>query len=538
MERITFFFGHAAKYASLTSGISCISAFVIFLLLSLFSRKTSPIRKQALYNYCSIYLLLIGIYQIFLYLTLQEQTDANQALLYLRLSHFFGLPTVPIFLNVVLILTVGGFRELMLSDKLKIKWKKITQWLWKPIWVITAIYCLIHLIDIVFTSDIYLMARNKPIENSFIPLIAPISNKYTLFNFNPVKWLWYLTFVLTSAMTIGYLFRSIWFDKHEGPGGSQKTFRMKLEFLIAGIKDKSPTVKWIKTFSFFLILHMICTTLQGVVGYHWTNSFPIVVYSASFLTFAFAFILIGETVEARENIIAAYTSSYGSRMVSVVAHEMGTPLFIIRGFITRLQNDFQKRIKKSPSGISDQELRKYILDLKKVQGALKRLGETTDALKVKAGIFRTQLRHVAINDLIEEASVAENFNSNGKEFKLVVSKDPTLEGAIVDPEQMRLILRNLIENAVDALPKKDGVIQVSSKLRKGQVFIYVEDNGTGIPQKYLGRVQEPFFSTKLKGTGLGLPIVLGFLKEIRGTLKIDSVDGVGTKFEIAFPCKA
>ena len=468
---------------------------------------------------------------------MQEQTDTNQAILYLRLAHLFGLPTIPIFLNVVLILTVGGFRELMLSNKIRMKWKKITRLLWKPIWVITSIYSLVHLIDIVFGSDIYLTAQTGPIETSFIPLIAPISNKYTLFGFNLIKWLWYLTFITTFGMATGYLFRSIWFDKSESSEGSQKTFKMKLEFLVAGLKDKNPTVKWIKTVSFFLVFHMICTSLQGIIGYQWINSFPIVVYSASFLTFAFAFILIGEIVEARENVIAAYTSSYGSRMVSVVAHEMGTPLFIIRGFISRLQNDFQKRIKKLPSEITHQELKKYILDLKNVQEALKRLGETTDALKAKAGIFRTKLRSVAINDLIEETSAVENFNSNSKKFKLSVSTDPMIDNIIVDPEQMRLIMRNLIENAVDALPEKDGLIQVSTKLRGGRVFVYVEDNGTGIPKKYLDRIREPFFSTKLKGTGLGLPIVLGFLKEIKATLKVDSVDGSGAKFEIALPYK-
>jgi len=440
-----------------------------------------------------------------------EQSDPERALFYHRMAYFFGLPTIPIFLHVVLILTMGGYRETIASNKLSASFRRILRTLWKWIWIFTAMVWLINLVDIITGLNILLAPRLNPIPNSFIPLMAVKNNELTFLGANPVWRVWQVTFTFIVGLALIFLIRAIWFDKAE------RNF------------------KWIKSFSFLSFLHMLFTAIQGLIGYQWQHSFPIPVYSATFLMFAFAFVLIGEIIEARENVIVAYTSSYGSRMVGVVAHELATPLFIIRGYLSKLKEEFGKRRHKKSLSFTSHELDRYFSYLDKTEKALNRLTKSVDDLKAKAGIFRTKLQPVNINELMRELGQPNEYKHKEKEFKFDVETDDAIQDILIDPEQMRLILRNLIDNAIDALPQKNGTIKLMTSLKGEQVYITVFDNGQGIPQKFLDKISEPFFTTKFKGTGLGLAIVKSFLNEIKGGLTLDSVEGKGTKVDIVIP---
>ncbi|NIR50120.1 hypothetical protein GWO43_16575 [candidate division KSB1 bacterium] len=539
MENVTFLFGSAAKLASLISGITCISSFVIFFVLSLFARKTFPVRKQELYNYCSVYLLLVGSYQVFLYLIMNQTTDAAQALLYHRLAYLFGLPTIPIFLYVILLLTMGGFKPIPNSNgSVNSAWKRLAHRLWIPLWILTAVVWSINLIDILTGSDILLQARSQPIPNSFIPLMGTISTRFTVLNTNPIWLLWRVTFAIIFALALIYLFRTIFAGKANTPefDARKKILSSRsLDKFIRGIKTHFPTVKWLNFFLFLAIIHIVCTAVQGLIGYEWRYSFPIPVYSASILAFAFAFVLIGEIVEARENVLVAYMSSSATKLVSIVALEMGESLLLIDVIINRLANSLKKQMDETYSLITTEEMEKYLLDLAKVQGKLDKLIKTAEDLIAKTGIFSARPKPFKFNDLIEEIAELETYDGKNKQFKFSVVTDPKIDNLVIDREQMRLVLRKLVENAIDALPQNDGLIEITTKLKGNRVLIGIQDNGAGIPKEYLHKIQEPFFTTSLNGNGLGLSMVQGFLDEMSGKLKIDSEVGEGTKLEITLP---
>jgi signal transduction histidine kinase len=119
--------------------------------------------------------------------------------------------------------------------------------------------------------------------------------------------------------------------------------------------------------------------------------------------------------------------------------------------------------------------------------------------------------------------------------------------AYVDAAQLELAIMNLVINARDAMPT-GGTITIrldnrstadsSEDLRSGDyVVVAVRDTGTGIAPEHLGKVVEPFYTTKEvgKGTGLGLSTAYGFAKQSGGTLRIDSALGSGTDIEILLP---
>ena len=114
---------------------------------------------------------------------------------------------------------------------------------------------------------------------------------------------------------------------------------------------------------------------------------------------------------------------------------------------------------------------------------------------------------------------------------------------------------NLVANASEALDNRPGTIDISAgamdrhqlpaaplwphgPLPPGPyVYISVSDTGPGIPADHLGKIFEPFFSTKFTGRGLGLPAVLGIVRGHKGAIQIDSAPGKGTTFRVLFPAK-
>ncbi|MFN2128609.1 MAG: sensor histidine kinase, partial [Anaerolineales bacterium] len=103
-----------------------------------------------------------------------------------------------------------------------------------------------------------------------------------------------------------------------------------------------------------------------------------------------------------------------------------------------------------------------------------------------------------------------------------------------DWDRIRRVLINLIENAIQADPK-DNPVQVRTSLLGNRITLMVEDKGAGIPPAELGKIFEPYFSTKSGGTGLGLAITRLIVEEHNGRISVNSTVGEGTRFRIEFP---
>jgi signal transduction histidine kinase len=93
----------------------------------------------------------------------------------------------------------------------------------------------------------------------------------------------------------------------------------------------------------------------------------------------------------------------------------------------------------------------------------------------------------------------------------------------------------LITNARDAMPPEGGEIHVSAKKENNLCKIFVKDNACGMSEETLSHLFEPLFTTKLKGIGLGLPIVKEIIDAHQGKIIVTSKKNVGTTFEIELP---
>src|SRR5437667_283355 len=105
-----------------------------------------------------------------------------------------------------------------------------------------------------------------------------------------------------------------------------------------------------------------------------------------------------------------------------------------------------------------------------------------------------------------------------------------------DPAMLRQVLHNLFQNAIDALAGVENPrILVATSLGTGGVLLTVRDNGTGIAEGVMGRIFEPYVTTKPKGTGLGLAIVKKIVDEHHGSVAIENRPSRGASVSVLLP---
>lgn len=127
--------------------------------------------------------------------------------------------------------------------------------------------------------------------------------------------------------------------------------------------------------------------------------------------------------------------------------------------------------------------------------------------------------------ILKEKNIDWNFN---------ITKDELF--VEIDYNRIIQVLINLMKNSVESIDK-DGLISVYTKINKTNIKIYIEDNGIGMDTEELNKISEPFYSTKQKGTGLGVYLSKQIIESHGGSIKYISKKYLGTKAIITLPYK-
>ena len=206
------------------------------------------------------------------------------------------------------------------------------------------------------------------------------------------------------------------------------------------------------------------------------------------------------------------------RLASSVAHELRNPLAAIKNisyFLSKLGAFSDSKSKQMVGMLSAEVLRanKIITDLLDYSRTKK-----LNKLNIDTVSF--------INKVIPAVPVSDNIK---------ITTDIEKFDVILDPDKITQVLINLITNARDAMPPEGGEIHVSAKKENNLCKIFVKDNACGMSEETLSHLFEPLFTTKLKGIGLGLPIVKEIIDAHQGKIIVTSKKNVGTTFEIELP---
>jgi two-component system nitrogen regulation sensor histidine kinase NtrY len=226
-------------------------------------------------------------------------------------------------------------------------------------------------------------------------------------------------------------------------------------------------------------------------------------------------------------LITAQKISAWKEMAQRVAHEIKNPLTPIQLSAERII----KRIKKDKNQ-SDNALEEGANTIVQEVRTIKSL---IDEFSNFARMPKIQRQPTDFHKIIQQAITP--FRGIFTEIKFITSLDEDVPSPVkVDPEQMRRLFINLIDNAIDAMNKQGEIkIQTSFNINRREIKIEVSDTGPGILEEDKAKLFLPDFSTKKKGTGLGLAIVSQIISEHNGTIHIEDNRPLGAKFIIQVP---
>jgi len=143
-----------------------------------------------------------------------------------------------------------------------------------------------------------------------------------------------------------------------------------------------------------------------------------------------------------------------------------------------------------------------------------------------------------VNDVVEKtvsfirAVSTQSLKNGSVEIEQSLAVD--IPEIMVDPMQLQQAVMNIVLNAYDAMPD-GGTLGIGTSIYDSSVLITISDSGTGMDDKKLEKLFKPFFTTKAKGTGLGMSITKGIVERHGGHIQVESKVGKGTTFTIALP---
>ncbi|MBW2606621.1 MAG: PAS domain S-box protein [Deltaproteobacteria bacterium] len=247
---------------------------------------------------------------------------------------------------------------------------------------------------------------------------------------------------------------------------------------------------------------------------------------------------ISESIEKEAQLIQASKMTTLGTMAAGMAHEINQPLNVIQ-----VCADFFLKMIKKGMPVKDEDLKSMASDISSnVQRASEIIKHMRDFAR-QSEVVKTK---VNINDPIKDVFKVLGHQLKVHQIELELDLDPELPCIMADHNRLEQVFINLVTNAVDAMDKKGDelgdmdwkrLLKIKSFSENGQAVVTVTDTGTGIPKEIIDKIFEPFFTTKEvgKGTGLGVSISYGIVKDYNGAIEIKSEVGKGTTFELRFP---
>jgi signal transduction histidine kinase len=226
---------------------------------------------------------------------------------------------------------------------------------------------------------------------------------------------------------------------------------------------------------------------------------------------------------ARRELAQSQRLALAGQMAASVAHQVGTPLNVISGYVQLLRARHEEG---SPDG---ERLRTVQEQIARVTGIVQSLLDQTRRPL-------PELRPLAPAAIVDSLAELVRPSLVGRGVTLDLEVEPALPVVDVDPPLLEQALLNLVTNAIDAMPE-GGTLTVAARRDGDGVALLVTDSGAGIPAEDLARVFDPLFTTKPlgKGTGLGLPILREMVEAQRGSVRLSSRPGHGTTAEVHLP---
>jgi nitrogen fixation/metabolism regulation signal transduction histidine kinase len=231
---------------------------------------------------------------------------------------------------------------------------------------------------------------------------------------------------------------------------------------------------------------------------------------------------VTDELRTKQRLIQSERLAAIGRMAAHVTHEVRNPLSSIGLNVELLEEEL------AAHSVESKAL------LRAIQGEIDRLTAVTEEYLRLARLPAPRLEAESLGDLVREVGrfVAREMESSNVRLRVEVEDELPL--ALADEPQIRQALLNLLRNAREAMPN-GGEVRMEARATDGGVAILVVDQGTGIPEAERAHIFDLFYSTKERGTGLGLALTQQIVAAHGGRVSCEDAEGGGTAFTLWFP---
>jgi len=218
--------------------------------------------------------------------------------------------------------------------------------------------------------------------------------------------------------------------------------------------------------------------------------------------------------------------------ISLVSHELKTPLTAIRGYADLLKDELASKI--------DSQQKEYLKNIEISTERLKDLVEDIlEVSRIEQGRLKLEISQVNPNEIVSKVINFLTPQAQKKNLKIKVENELKADSKIeIDPKRLEQILINLVGNAIKYTPQ--GEVRAKIFEEEDKVFISIEDTGLGMSAKEQKNLFQKFYrvrnkeTSKISGTGLGLWITKSLTEKMGGEIEVESMRGVGSKFILSF----
>jgi two-component system, sporulation sensor kinase E len=210
-----------------------------------------------------------------------------------------------------------------------------------------------------------------------------------------------------------------------------------------------------------------------------------------------------------------------------VAHEIKNPLASIDIHIQLLRKEIVKL-----EGESKKNMKNLLVIVKE---EIDRLNSIVQDFLFAVKPMNMNHSRENINEILKDMIDFLQYELKEAGISIGLELEENLPDVFIDPKYLKQALLNVIKNSIEALESGGEIRLQTEEAPDGDIMIHIIDTGQGIPENVMGKIFEPYFTTRKFGTGLGLVIVYKIIKELGGDIKVSSKENEGTMFSIKLP---
>ncbi|MGM0948772.1 MAG: sporulation two-component system sensor histidine kinase KinE [Bacillota bacterium] len=231
---------------------------------------------------------------------------------------------------------------------------------------------------------------------------------------------------------------------------------------------------------------------------------------------------VTERKELEERLRKSDTLHVVGELAAGIAHEIRNPMTALKGFIQLLKGSVEED---------------YTLYFNVITSELKRIESiiTEFLILAKPQAIMYEEKHITqiMRDTIDLLNAQANLSNVQMHLDLIDDIPPIY----CEPNQLKQVFINILKNAIEVMPDGGNIFVTIRTLDQDHVLISLKDEGVGMTEDKLKRLGEPFYTTKERGTGLGLMVSYKIIEEHQGKIMVESEEGKGTVFHLTLPVR-